>query len=319
MITPDSLWPERQRTECPVCHGREVALFCVAVDRVRLVPNERWRVICCRACGFGWTEPLLSGNELSDYYPSAYLGEIETRIGEFLSGKLQRSRSWRGEREKVRLVERYAARGRVLDVGCGDGKFLWALSPDRYERAGIERSVETVDLVRRRIPDLDLLAGDIHSRSLEPRPYDVITFWHVFEHLPEPALVLQRVNGLLQPGGWLFISLPCIDSVQARLFRRFWYGFDDVPRHLHHFSKPSLNRLLMKAGFRIVDHLLFSPLVNFHSLKHSLLNWSDERFRSRMPYYLLKPLLPGLQAIERITGRYGVRTVVARKRKGIDD
>ncbi len=289
----------------------------MAVDRVRLAPDERWRIVRCRRCEFGWTEPLLSGNEMSDYYPSTYLGEIETRIGEFLSGKLQRSRSWRGEREKVRLVERYSSRGRVLDVGCGDGKFLWALPADRYERSGIERSAETVDLVRRRIPDLHLLAGDIHSRDLEPRTYDVITFWHVLEHLPDPAPVLRRVHELLRPGGWLFISLPCIDSVQARLFRRFWYGFDDVPRHLHHLSKASLNLLLVKAGFRIVDHLLFSPLVNFHSLKHSLLNWSDERFRSRIPYYLLKPLLPGLQVMERVTGRYGIRTVVARKGSAI--
>ncbi len=309
----------RQRSECPICLGRDAALFCVAVDRVRPAPNEMWRVIRCRGCGFGWTEPLLSGSELSNYYPSTYLGEIEARIGEFLSGELQRSRSWRGEREKVQLVERYAARGRILDVGCGDGKFLWALPPDRYERAGIERSSETVNLVRRRIQDLDLIAGDIHSRSLEPRRYDVITFWHVFEHLQEPALVLRRVGELLRPGGWLFISLPCIDSVQARLFRRFWYGFDDVPRHLHHFSEASLNLLLAKAGFRVVEHLLFSPLVNFHSLKHSLLNWNGERFRSRAPYYLLKPLLPCLQVIERVTGRYGIRTVIASNGPGIGE
>ncbi len=319
MIRQNGLWPERQRRECPVCHGRDAALFCVAVDRVRAVPDERWRIIRCSRCGFGWTEPLLSGNELRDYYPSSYLGEIEKRIGEFLSGRLQRSRSWRGETEKVRLVERHAAHGRILDVGCGDGKFLWALPPDRYERAGIERSTETVDLVRSRIPDLDLIAGDIHAGSLEPHSYDVITFWHVLEHLQEPALVLRRVDELLRPGGWLFISLPCIDSMQARLFRRFWYGFDDVPRHLHHFSKASLNRLLVEAGFRVVNHLLFSPLVNFHSLKHSLLNWNDERFRSRMPYYLLKPLLFGLQIIERTTGRYGIRTVIATKGSGIDD
>ncbi|NWG14616.1 MAG: class I SAM-dependent methyltransferase [Acidobacteria bacterium] len=291
----------------------------MAADRVRRAPEESWDVVRCRRCGFGWTEPLLGTEELSGYYPPTYLGTIDTRIGEFLEGKLQRSRSWRGETEKVRLVMRYVASGRVLDVGCGDGKFLWALPPDRYERAGIERSAKTVELVRRRMPDIDLVSGDIHSPELEPGRYDLITFWHVLEHLPRPDLVLERVGKLLRPGGWLIISLPCIDSLQASLFRSFWYGFDDVPRHLHHFSKASLNRLLENAGFLTVRHLLFSRLVNFHSLKHSLLNWSNERFHSRIPYYALKPALLGLEAFERVTGRYGIRTVIARKRQGTND
>jgi SAM-dependent methyltransferase len=278
------------------------------------VPDESWQVIRCRACGFGWTEPLLSENELYVYYPETYLGEIDRRIDEFLDGTLQQSRSWRGEVEKARLVRRYLPAGRILDVGCGDGKFLWALPPDRYERTGLERSAETVDLVCRRVPHIRLIAGNVCSGDLVTGGYDAITLWHVLEHLPEPALVLRRIEELLRPGGWLFVSLPGFDSLQARLFRRFWYGFDDVPRHVHHFSRMSLDRLLTGAGFRIVCHLLFSPLVNFHSLKHSLLNWTSACFASKVPYYALKPLLPGLQLLEKITGRYGIRTVIARKR-----
>ena len=282
-------------------------------DRIRRAPDESWDVMRCQACGFGWTEPLLSADELVRYYPPTYLGETGRRIEEFLCGTLQRSRSWRGEVQKVRLLERYVARGRILDIGCGDGKFLWALPPDRYEAVGVERCADTVDLVSRRFPRIRMIAGDAYSGELEPLGYDGITLWHVLEHLPEPSLVLHRLAGLLRPGGCLFVSLPGFDSLQARLFGRFWYGFDDVPRHLHHFSRAALDQLLEKSGFRVIRHLLFSPLVNFHALKHSLLNWTCERFGSRIPYYLLKPMLPGLQLLERITGRYGMRTVIARR------
>jgi SAM-dependent methyltransferase len=255
---------------------------------------------------------LLAESEIGAYYLPAYHGEIDGRIDEYLAGTLQRSRSWRGELEKARLVERYVPRGRILDVGCGDGKFLWALDPGRWERFGVERSEQAVQLVQRRIPGLLMTAGDIHSQALEPGCFDAVTFWHVLEHLPDPVGVLKRTAALLRPGAWVFISLPSIDSLQACLFRGFWYGFDDVPRHLHHFSRRSLDLLLGQTGFAVHRHLMFSPLVNFHALKHSLLNWSVDRFSSRLPYYALEPLLVGFQSLERISGRCGIRTVIAR-------
>jgi SAM-dependent methyltransferase len=303
----------RRHSRCLICSGDELELFCTAVDRVRERPGETWRIVRCRRCGFGWTEPLLSGDELGRYYPGHYLGEIERRIDEFLTGSLQRSRLWKGEVEKVRLVERYVPGGRILDVGCGDGKFLWALAPERWERFGVERSTEAVTSVRQRIPGLELFPGDIHSGELIPGAFDALTFWHVLEHLPDPEATLARAAALLCPGGWLFVSLPCLDSLQAGLFRGLWYGFDDVPRHLHHFSGRSLNLLLARTGFTVHRQLMFSRNVNFHSLKHSLLNWCAERHWSKAPYYALKPALFAFQLLERMTGRSGIRGVVARK------
>lgn len=304
----------RRRSRCLVCGGDERELFCGAFDRILRQPEETWQIVRCRTCGFGWTEPLLNEEELGAYYPRSYLGEVERRIDEYLSGSLQHSRSWRGEVEKVRLVERHVTAGRILDVGCGDGKFLWALAPERWQRFGVERSAESVALVRRSIPGLNLVVGDIHSGELAPGTFDALTFWHVLEHLPDPEAALARAASLLGPEGWLFISLPSIDSLQARLFRELWYGFDDVPRHLHHFSAKSLAMLLEKAGFKVHRQLMFSRLVNFHALKHSLLKWSAERHKSRAPYYALKPALFGFQLLERVTGRPGIRSVVARTR-----
>jgi SAM-dependent methyltransferase len=168
-----------------------------------------------------------------------------------------------------------------------------------------------LSLVRSRLPSLLLIEGDIYSEALVEGGFEVLTLWHVLEHLPNPAAVLQRVRALLRPGGWLFVSLPRFDSLQASIFRSHWYAFDDVPRHLYHFSKSSLDRLLREAGFAIQRHLLFSRLVNFHTLKHSLLNWSEDRFSSRVPYYSLKPFLFPFVLLEEALDRYGILTVIA--------
>lgn len=298
---------------CPVCGNDESRLFCTAVDRVRKLTAPAWRIERCARCGFGWTAPTPSAEETAAFYPADYFGDIERTVDDYLSGRLRGTRLWRGCTEKARLVERHVKRGRILDVGCGDGKFLWALNRDRWDATGIDTHRATLSLVRARIPSLRLIEGDLYSAELSEGAFDVLTLWHVFEHLANPAANLRRIRALLSPGGWLFISLPRFDSLQASIFRRHWYAFDDVPRHLYHFSKPSLDRLLRDAGFEVRRHLPFSRLVNFHTLKHSLLNWCEDRFSTRLAYYSMKPSLFPFVLLERLVDRYGILTTVAQK------
>ncbi len=301
------------QADCRVCGGSNVELFCTAYDRVLQTTSETWQILRCTACGFGSTFPPLPIDRIPSYYPPTYLGNIEKSLGEYLSGSLFASRSWRGESEKARLVERWVSGGRILDVGCGAGQFLWALDPLRWERTGVEISEAAVNLVRGRLPSLRLIVGDIHSIELPEGAFDAITFWHVLEHLPDPEAVLRRASALLRPRGCLIVSLPNIDSIQARLFRNSWYAFDDVPRHLYHFSERALDLLIQRAGLRPRKHLQFSPLVNVHTLKHSLVHWSEDRFHTRLPYYALKPLLLLFPLLERVARSYGILTVVAQK------
>ncbi|RPI24731.1 MAG: class I SAM-dependent methyltransferase [Acidobacteria bacterium] len=304
---------------CPLCGSQETGLFCHAFDHVRWTPEERWEILWCRDCGYGWTHPPLEPEKIGTYYPPAYLGNTSQMIDDYRQGRLQKSRSWRKETEKVGLIEQFKTGGRILDVGCADARFLLALDGNRWDRTGVELSEPTVALVSEVFPKLTLIAGDIYSPRLTPSSFDVVTFWHVLEHLPEPEKVLRRVKELLRPGGLVFISLPNLDSLQALWFRRFWYGFDDVPRHLHHFSPRSLQRILSEAGLEFLHGpLFFSRIVNFHCLKWSLINWSREKFGTRGPYYALKPLLFVFELVESLTRSAGIITVVAAREIGRD-
>ncbi len=299
-----------QTRTCPICGNPGANHFCSY--RERRQQGETWEVRQCSRCGYGWTLPQLSAEQLASYYTADYLGDIEKTLDEFSNGTLQGTRSWRRETGKAALVERFQPQGTILDLGCAGASFLLALDPAKWNRFGVELIDEVVELVCSRSPDLEVLQGDIFSASLPKESFDVITLWHVFEHLHKPEAVLRRIRGLLKPGGWIFVSLPNLDSFQARIFRHNWFAFDDIPRHLHHYSPRSLERLFDQAGLTVVDHAFFCQLGNFHQLKHSTIHWSEEHFSSRVPYYLIKPLLLFFPWLEQLTGKFGTMTTVGR-------
>ncbi len=299
--------------DCPVCNQAEGSLFCRAEDRLQIDPGAVYRIFQCPLCEFGWTEPSLKKEELARFYPENYLGQTAQIINEYLSGSWFGTSSWRMEAEKVKLVEQFCSRGALLDVGCGEGKFLWALDPDRWNRFGVELNSFTVRLVQKTVPEIDVREGTLDSLNVEPGGLDAVTFWHVLEHLPGPESALSRACELLQPGGWVIVSLPNIASLQARWFRSHWYPFGDVPRHIYHFSPRSLEILLRRAGFSDVRFRFFSRKVNFHCWKHSTRAWCKSRFGTERPYYALKPALHLLPLLERVGRRYSIMTAAARK------
>ena len=298
---------------CPLCSHSDSRPLYRTRDRSASALPSHWLIRRCPHCGVGWTDPPPTNEQIRQAYTGGYLGDTAKTVDEFLSGKLQRSRSWKNELEKVRTVERFAPRGAILDVGCGDGKFLWALDPERWQRSGVEYLEAVVQIVKDRMPQLDLMPGDVWTNDLDQRRFDVITLWHVFEHLPEPHRVLQRLHQLLAPQGRLILAVPNLESLQARWFGGRWLGLD-APRHLFHYSPQALRRMLRESGFQIQRQMFGSSRANLHHLKHSLIHWSEDRFGNRLPYYLLKWTLFLVNWAEQLSGRYGMLVVVSRRK-----
>jgi len=137
--------------------------------------------------------------------------------------------------------------GRVLDVGCGRGRFLQAMARSGWVVQGVEPDPVAAASPPAGVP---IHKGDL--RSLDPGTgrFDMICLWHVLEHLTDPVEELRHAGQLLQPGGVLFLAVPNLDSIQARIGGEHWFHLD-LPRHALHFTPDSLERTLAAAGLAL--------------------------------------------------------------------
>jgi SAM-dependent methyltransferase len=143
----------------------------------------------------------------------------------------------------------------LLDAGAGRGRFVLAARTAGYDAVGIEpssRGAGATAAIGAPVTQVSIEDAAIATESI-----DVVTLWHVLEHLDDPGAALSRIHGWLRPGGALVVGVPNLRSLQAWLGGRRWYHLD-VPRHRIHFTPAGLNALLEGSGFVVVDthHLL---------------------------------------------------------------
>lgn len=149
------------------------------------------------------------------------------------------------DRKRLSLIAPLAPPpARLLDVGAGRGRFVAAAQAAGYEASGIEPSPRGA-LSATRVAPTAIEEAEIPARSV-----DVISLWHVLEHLAEPRSALERAGAWLRPGGVLLVGVPNLDSLQARLGGACWYHLD-VPRHRVHFTPRGLEALLASCGFSV--------------------------------------------------------------------
>jgi len=146
---------------------------------------------------------------------------------------------------------KYKSGGSILDLGCSSGGFLASLEGPAWKRAGIEMSEAVAQKAKARC-GAEVFVGDILDAPYSEGQFDVITCFHVFEHLYQPKEVLACVSRWLKPGGIFYTMMPNIDSAGARIFGSYWYALE-LPRHLFHFSPASLRKLAASAGLEEVS------------------------------------------------------------------
>jgi 2-polyprenyl-3-methyl-5-hydroxy-6-metoxy-1,4-benzoquinol methylase len=201
--------------------------------------------------------PRPTARELPRYYPLAYYGPRRS----FFEAVTIRRRA-----RRVRQLHRRAP-GRLLDVGCGQGGVLRLLQRRGWQVVGTELGARPPGPT----PDLDIRYGPLEAAGLPAGSFDVITLWHVLEHLPDPRATLDQVRHLLAPGGQLLVAVPNFASLQARLTGARWFHLD-VPRHLFHFRTRDLAALLEQAGFQIQQTRRFSFEYDTLGFVQSVLN-----------------------------------------------
>lgn len=151
---------------------------------------------------------------------------------------------------KLKLVTRHSSgKGSLLDIGCGTGDFLQRAKKDDWQVTGIEPNAQARELAKDKVEDV----FDVeHLLSLKEQSFDVITLWHVLEHLPKLEEHLEILKRLIKSDGLLVIAVPNFKSYDAQHYKNHWAAFD-VPRHLWHFSKASIQKLLGQHNFELFE------------------------------------------------------------------
>ena len=177
-------------------------------------------------------------------------------------------------RKKVRIIERYTnVPGKVLDIGAGTGGFLHTALSRNWTVEGVEPHPSA----RQRALEKGL--NLYSSLELLPRAtYDAITLWHTLEHLPDLDQHIKTFAQILNPEGVILVAVPNFRSLDAKIYKEFWAGYD-VPRHLWHFSQTAIQTLFEQHELKVINRI---PLV-FDAFYIALLS---ERYKTKRNRYV---------------------------------
>ncbi|MEE2771465.1 MAG: class I SAM-dependent methyltransferase [Bacteroidota bacterium] len=197
---------------------------------------------------------------LSSYYESdEYVSHKDSvsSVQDFIYQKvksymLQKKASW---------IQNYINGGKILDIGCGTGEFLKTMKSQSWEVVGMEPNSSARKLAMEKEISVFSNLDDIDGK------YDVISLWHVLEHLPDPKIAFEKLFSLLKESGLLVIAVPNYKSLDAKIYQEKWAAWD-APRHLYHFSRTGIQNLAGSAKFYLVEE---KPL-KFDSFYVSLLS-----------------------------------------------
>ena len=264
---------ELEVVPCPLCDGAELADPVWLRDVALGVPGT-FALTRCKRCGLWQQNPRVRTADLPRTYPHDYprhtgdpdLPRLLSDGGQHVRWALATHLGYRHlSAGHPPLMSRMAARvtmrrivetfppwtgdGRLLDVGCATGKYLRLMTAVGWRVAGIELDADAAAKARMVTPDV--FEGDPLDAPLAPACFDVITSFHVIEHLPDPRAALARMLHWLAPGGLILIEVPNIAGLGGRLFGRYWSGLD-FPRHLTHFTPATMQAMVQRAGGRVV-------------------------------------------------------------------
>jgi 2-polyprenyl-3-methyl-5-hydroxy-6-metoxy-1,4-benzoquinol methylase len=250
--------PPLQAAPCEVCRSSQSRLLFTTHDRLNL-SQQSFQIIECEGCGVLRTWPEMGAEELAKFYPNEYWGGVPTE------GWIQHSQA-----DKTSFLKQcQLAKGEILDVGCGAGFFLRALSGEGWVTWGVEIGAQAAQAAGRFVPEHHVFRGTLEEAGFADAKFDVVTFWSSLEHTNEPRANLLEARRILRPGGSVIVQVPNAASYQATLFKGDWFALD-APRHRYHFTPESLQRILRETGFSIYKTTFLSRAHNTHALRQSL-------------------------------------------------
>jgi 2-polyprenyl-3-methyl-5-hydroxy-6-metoxy-1,4-benzoquinol methylase len=194
------------------------------------------------------TNPQPSSDKLPSYYESVdYISHTDGNKSLF--EKAYQFVKSIALKNKIKLINSQSSKGRILDIGAGVGDFLSIAKNDGWQTIGIEPSDKAKNIAKKKGVSFVENLSELESNS-----FDVITMWHVLEHVPDLENQIKELKRLIKPFGTVIIAVPNFKSFDAHYYGNFWAAYD-VPIHLWHFSKTSIKKLFAKEKLDLVKVL----------------------------------------------------------------
>ena len=225
---------------CPAC-GCSLAKRFLRSRDFFFMRQPLYQLVRCEDCRLCWLENAPPPEDMASHYGADY-DRVITAPGDLYP------HHWDLVRNKLL---QYVQGGSILDIGCSSGSFLRTLKGEAWKLYGIEMSKVVADHARA-TTGAEVFVGDVLDAPFKNSTFHAASGFHVLEHMYDPRKVMATVFSWLKPGGILTLTLPNIDSLEARIFGHYWFGVD-VPRHLWHFSPRALSAMASSVGFQPVE------------------------------------------------------------------
>ena len=216
------------------------------------VSGEEFQLLHNKELDMLETFPQPIAEKLSEYYKSEdYISHTDTKrnLLEYVYHKVREI----SLKRKLKLINSFQSESRtLLDIGCGTGDFLETALNANWHITGIEPNQHAREIANSKTKNSVFETAALGK--LEPNSFDVITLWHVLEHLPNLEMHTALFKSLLKPNGTLIIAVPNFKSYDAQHYKNFWAAYD-VPRHLWHFSKTAIEKFFKNENMKLVKTL----------------------------------------------------------------
>lgn len=233
-----------ENTPCLICGSSQRLPFLIVPNRFE--PGEKFTLVQCRKCGFVYLNPRPDSQLIGKYYEDEQYQPHRLHEQSLLDRMYKFVRIW-NNRYKRYLIEANIRKGVLLDFGCGGGEFAAQMSRAGWQVSGVEpapgprqHAVEQGLSVKANIDEVT-------------QKFDVITLWHVLEHIHQARELIGKLQERLTDSGILLLALPNLKSSDARAYQSNWVAYD-APRHLYHFSPVDVKRLCAQYNFQIKEY-----------------------------------------------------------------
>lgn len=246
-------------TTCPLCKSTDIAKRFACKDM--FATGEMFDIVECHSCGLVFTQGVPDEKVIGRYYESpSYISHSNTSKG--LMNKAYHLVRSIMLRRKAELIEKLTLlkNGKLLDYGAGTGYFAKTMIDAGWNVTAIEKSASARELAKEElgIP----IEPEEHLAAIEDKELDVVTMWHVMEHIQDPDRMWKEIYRILDDTGIAVIALPNCKSYDAQEYKEHWAAYD-VPRHLWHFTPSTIMRWGEKHGF-ILERQYTMPFDGFY-------------------------------------------------------